>query len=250
MEAMSAKAKNMGVFYGVGVGPGDPELMTLKALTVLKAVQVIAVPMSSESASEGTSQALVIVRKALDLGDKDVLDLVFPMVRDRDALRRARELAASKVVEKLRNGLDVAFITLGDPMLYSTFGYLAPIVKERAPEATVRVVPGITSFSAAAGAMTMPLAEASEKMAILPAAYDLSEVEESLKGPFDTVVLMKVNRIFDRLLDLLCGMGLEDKAFFVARAGWPEEEVVTDIKSLRGRELDYFSTVIVKKGAR
>ncbi|MBI5902253.1 MAG: precorrin-2 C(20)-methyltransferase [Deltaproteobacteria bacterium] len=240
----------MGVFYGVGVGPGDPELMTLKALTVLKAAQVIAVPRSSEPRSEGSSQALAIVKKALDLGDKDVLDLVFPMVKDKDALRRARELAASRVVERLKSGLDVAFITLGDPMLYSTFGYLAPIVKDRAPGAAVRVVPGITSFSAAASAVATPLAEASEKIIILPAAYDITEIEENLKRPFDTVVLMKVNRIFDRLLDLLCSMGLEDKAFFVARVGWPEEEIVTDLKGLRGRDLDYFSTVIVKKGAR
>lgn len=242
--------KEMGVFYGVGVGPGDPELMTLKALSVLKAAPVIAVPRSSELQSEGSSQALAIVKKALNLGDKDVLDLVFPMVKDKDALRRARELAASRVIEKLKSGLDVAFITLGDPMLYSTFGYLAPIVKERAPDVAVRVVPGITSFSAAASVMMTPLAEASEKVVILPAAYDITEIEEYLKGPFDTLVLMKVNRVFDRLLDLLCAMGLEDRAFLVARAGWPEEEVVTDIKSLRGRELDYFSTVIVKKGAR
>ena len=245
---MKTAAKNMGVFYGVGVGPGDPELMTLKALRVLKAAQVIAVPMSSDTSSDGISQALVIVRKVMELGDKDILNLVFPMVKEKDALRRARELAASKVIERLNSGLDVAFVTLGDPMLYSTFSYLVPLVKNSAPGVEVRVVPGITSFSAAACALALPLAESSEKVIIIPAAYDISEIEECLEKPFDTVVLMKVNSIFDRLLDLLCSMGLDDKAFFVTRVGWPEQEVVTDLKSLKGRKLDYFSTVIVKKG--
>ncbi|MEK7773780.1 MAG: precorrin-2 C(20)-methyltransferase [Deltaproteobacteria bacterium] len=245
---MKTAAKKTGVFYGVGVGPGDPELMTLKALRVLKAAQVIAVPRSSDTSSGGSSQALVVVRKVMELGDRDVLELMFPMVKDEDALRKSRELAASKVMERLDSGLDVAFITLGDPMLYSTFSYLVPLVRNSAPGVEVRVVPGITSFSAAACALVMPLAESSEKIIIIPAAYDISEIEECLKKPFDTVVLMKVNRIFDRLLELLRVMGLEDKAFFVARVGWPEEEVVTDLKSLKGRKLDYFSTVIVKKG--
>jgi len=240
--------KPAGVFYGVGVGPGDPELLTVKAVNVLKAADVIAVPRSSDSSSDGLSQALLIAKRAVDLEGKELMELLFPMTKDKEALNSARREAAAKVAFALDSGRTVAFITLGDPMLYSTFSYLVPFVRELSPGAPVRVVPGITSYGAAASTVLKPLAEADEKVMIVPAAYDIDEVR-GLLGSVDTLVLMKVNRIFDRILDLLVSMGLDDRAFLVSRAGWPEEKVVTDIKSLRGSKLDYFSTLIVKKGS-
>ncbi|HXI09255.1 MAG TPA: precorrin-2 C(20)-methyltransferase [Thermodesulfobacteriota bacterium] len=239
--------KRPGTFYGVGVGPGDPELLTVKAVNVLKGADVIAVPRSSDSSADGLSQALQIAKRAVDLEGKDILELLFPMTKDWDALASARREAAAKVATELDSGRSVAFITLGDPMLYSTFSYLVPFVTELSPGAPVRVVPGITSFGAAASTVGAPLAEADEKVMIVPAAYDLGEVSGLLDSA-DTLVFMKVNRRFDRLLDLLVSKGLERKAFLVSRAGWPEERVVADIKKLRGVKLDYFSTLIVKKG--
>lgn len=239
--------KRPGTFYGVGVGPGDPELLTVKAVNVLRVADVIAVPRSSDSSADGLSQALQIAKRAVDLEGKDILELLFPMTKDADVLASARREAAAKVATELDSGRSVAFITLGDPMLYSTFSYLVPFVAELSPGAPVRVVPGITSFGAAASTIGAPLAEADEKVMIVPAAYDLGEVKGLLDSA-DTLVFMKVNRIFDRLLDLLVSKGLERKAFLVSRAGWPEERVVTDIKKLRGVKLDYFSTLIVKKG--
>lgn len=239
--------KPSGTFYGVGVGPGDPELLTVKAVNVLKSAQVIAVPRSSDSSSDGASQALLIAKQAVDLEGKELMELLFPMTKDKDALKSARREAGAKVALALDSGRSVAFITLGDPLFYSTFSYLLPFVRELAPGARVKVVPGITSYSAAVSTALVPLAEADEKVMIVPAAYDIDEVR-GLLDSFDTLVLMKVNRIFDRLLDLLVSTGLDDKAFLVSRAGWPEEKVVSDIKSLRGAKLDYFSTLIVKKG--
>lgn len=238
---------NAGTFYGVGVGPGDPELMTVKALNVLKGCPVIAVPRSSDSSSDGLSQAFSIIKKTVDLDGKKVMELLFPMTKDREALRASRERAASMVAEELKKGNDVAFITLGDPMLYSTFSYLVPFITGILPGAKVRVIPGVTSFSAAVSEAVIPLAESNERVIIIPAAYDIEEVKEAF-GTFETVVLMKVNNIFDRLIDLLTDIGLADKAVFVSRVGWPEQEIVRDIKSLKGRKLDYFSMVIVKKG--
>lgn len=240
--------KPAGVFYGVGVGPGDPELLTVKAVNVLKGADVIAVPKSTDSSSDGLSQALIIAKRAVDLEGKELMELLFPMTKDKDALDAARREAAAKVALSLDSGRTVAFITLGDPMLYSTFSYLVPFVRELSPGAPVKVVPGITSYGAAASTVLKPLAEADEKVMIVPAAYDIGEVR-GLLGSVDTLVLMKVNRIFDRVLDLLVSMGLDDRAFLVSRAGWPEEKVVTDIKSLKGTKLDYFSTLIVKKGS-
>lgn len=239
--------KPSGTFYGVGVGPGDPELLTVKAVNVLKGADVIAVPRSSDSSSDGLSQALLIAKQAIDLEGKELMELLFPMTKDKEALKSTRREAGAKVASALNSGRTVAFITLGDPMFYSTFSYLVPFVRELAPGAPVKVVPGITSYSAAVSTALVPLAEADEKVMIVPAAYDIDEVR-GLLDSFDTLVLMKVNRIFDRILDLLVSKGLDDKAFFVSRAGWPEEKVVSDIKSLRGAKLDYFSTLIVKKG--
>lgn len=233
-----------GIFYGIGVGPGDPELLTLKAFKVLSDSETIAVPRAS-SDGDGTSQALQIVKKALDVNGKDILELHFPMTKDREVLMSSRREAALRIADKLKT-TDVAFITLGDPMLYSTFSYLVPFLKEAVPDLKVKVIPGITSFCAASSALALPLAESDEKVIIIPAAYDMESVKEAI-AVADTVVLMKVNRSFDRILDLLISLGISEKAFFITRAGWPGEEVVTDIKTLKGRKLDYFSTLIVRK---
>ncbi|MBI1910471.1 MAG: precorrin-2 C(20)-methyltransferase [Deltaproteobacteria bacterium] len=235
-----------GTLYGVGVGPGDPELMTMKAFKVLSSSGAVAVPRASDSSSDGMSQALLIVKKAIDLNDKKILQLLFPMTKDKAVLKESRQKAVEEIAEELKAGQDVAFITLGDPMLYSTFSYLVPLLKEILPEAEVKTIPGVTSFSAGMSSAALPLAESNEKVIIIPAAYDVEEVKEHLKS-FDTLVLMKVNRIFDKLLDLLVELGLEENSIFISRVGWPEEKIVTDIKSLKGQKLDYFSMVIVKR---
>lgn len=234
-----------GIFYGIGVGPGDPELMTLKAARTLEACPVVAVP-SSETSSDGLSVAFSIAEKAVDLKGKEILKLSFPMTKDKEALKKARAVAADSIAGALKAGKDVAFITLGDPMLFSTFSYLVPLIAEKAgPE--VRMIPGITSFSAIASRAGLPLAEGDERVIIIPAAYDVEEVSEAL-SQFDTVILMKVNRIFDRLVDLIAGAGLEKNAILATRVGWPGERITADLKALKGSKIDYFSTVIIRKG--
>lgn len=239
--------KDYGIFYGVGVGPGDPDLMTVMAVNALKAADVIAVPRSSDFSSDGLSQAMLIARRAVDLEGKILMELRFPMTMDAVALNDARREAAARIVAELEQGRSVVFITLGDPMLYSTFSYLVPFVRELAPKATVKSVPGISSFCAAASTVLSPLVEAGEKLLVVPAVYDVDELRELLESS-ETVVLMKVNRKFDRIVDLLVEMGQDNNAVLVTRAGWPEEKVTTDIKSLKGASIDYFSTLIVKKG--
>jgi len=232
-----------GTFYGVGVGPGDPELMTLKAVKVIGSSAVLAIPRSEAGAE---SQALAIVRKAMRLDGKEILELSFPMTKDADALEASRRQAASLIAGRLISGQDVAFITLGDPLLYSTFSYLMPLVKELSPSSEIRSVPGITSFSAAASLVPTALAETDARVIIIPAAYDLERVKEALSYA-DTVVMLKVNRNIDKLVDLIKEAGLSKGAFFVSRAGWPEQEIVTDMEALRGRRPDYFSMLIVRK---
>ena len=233
----------VGTFYGVGVGPGDPELLTLKAINVIRGAGALAVP-RSEAGSE--SVALAIVRKAVDIDSKELVELPFPMTKDPSALLASRRQAATLISKRLERGADVAFITLGDPLLFSTFSYLVPFVKELSPGSQVRSVPGVTSFSAAASRLALPLAETDERVIIIPAAYELQKVREAI-GAAETIVLMKVNRAIDALIELLREAGLLERSTLVSRVGWPEEEVITDLAGLAGKRLDYFSTIIVKK---
>jgi precorrin-2/cobalt-factor-2 C20-methyltransferase len=230
--------------YAVGVGPGDPELITRKAERILRQVPVVMAP---TAVAGDASYALSIIEPLLDRGRQEVLERVFPMRKTGDAdLERFWEEAAAEVVARVQGGQDVAFITIGDPFLYSTFLYLHRIIRERHPEIPFQVVPGITSISAAAAAAGVPLGLAADRIAILPATYEDEELRRTF-ADFDTVVLLKINRVFDRVHSLLRELGLEENAVFVRRVGSPEEEVVRDLASLVGRKLDYLSLLIVKR---
>lgn len=243
---MRDMGKKRGILYGVGVGPGDPELMTMKAARILFESPVIAVP-ASDTASDGQSRAYQIASRAVSMEGKETLPLAFPMTKDASILEVARRKAASEIAGRLEAGLDVVFITLGDPMLYSTFSYLIPFVRAELPGLDVRVVPGVTSFCAAASVACVPIAEANESVVIIPAAYDLGILAAALDA-YDTVVIMKVNKKVDELVDLLESKGRLKSSVFATRVGWEGERVVTDLKSLRGARHDYFSTLIVKRG--
>lgn len=230
--------------YAVGVGPGDPELLTLKAVRVLRAADVVVAPTGQ---AEAASYALGIVAAHLDRTRQQVLERVFPMTRDEDALQPYWEATASEVAGHVRAGRAVVFVTIGDPLLYSTFLYLLRILRERHPEVAVEIVPGITSVGAAAAVAGIPLGMAAERLAILPATYEAGRLRQTLLE-FDCVVLMKVSRVFDRVYALLVDLGLERHGVFIRRVGSAQEEVVTDLASLVGKPLDYLSVLIVRKG--
>ncbi|MBI3755366.1 MAG: precorrin-2 C(20)-methyltransferase [Deltaproteobacteria bacterium] len=236
---------NIGMLYGVGVGPGDPELLTLKAVRALKAADVIAIPKSKE---ESDSIALSIVKRSVDLSNKETVELMFPMTKDKEVLIKARKEAAVILAHKLKQGKDVACITLGDPLFYSTFSYLIPLVREKLPQAEIKIIPGVSSVMASAAAAVMPLTEADEKLAVIPATYETEKLRDVLRD-FDTIVLMKVNKVFDKVLELLSELGLKDRAVFIERCGGENQRVVRNLEILRGERLDYLSMVIVKKWA-
>ncbi|NJC87829.1 MAG: precorrin-2 C(20)-methyltransferase [Desulfuromonas sp.] len=229
--------------YAVGVGPGDPELLTLKAARILRAADVIVAPTGQ---AEAASYALGIVAGHLDRDRQLVLERVFPMSRDEEELRPHWEATALEVAGHVRAGRTVAFVTIGDPLLYSTFLYLLRILRERYPEIAVEIVPGITSVGAAAAAAGIPLGMAAERLAILPATYEEEKLRQTLLD-FDCVVLMKISRVFDRVYALLTELGLERQGVFVRRVGSDQEEVVTDLAALVGQKLDYLSLLIVRK---
>lgn len=233
----------MAKIYAVGVGPGDPELLTRKAERIIRQAAVICAPTGQADAA---SYALSIVGELLDRSRQEIVVQLFPMSKDEEALAEFWETAASEVLAKVDAGLDVAFITIGDPLLYSTFLYLYRIFKRRRPDIQVEIIPGISSINAAAAAAGIPLGMAGERIAILPATYEDAELRRTMEE-FDTIVLMKVSRVFDRVYAILVELGLARSAVFIRRVGSDQEEVVFDLASLVGKPLDYLSMLIVKK---
>lgn len=233
----------MAKIYAVGVGPGDPELLTRKAERVIRSVPVICTPTGTADAA---SYALSIVEQFIDRNRQEVIVQLFPMKKDQAGLDEFWNAAAAQVADRITQGLDVAFITIGDPFLYSTFLYLYRIFMERYPDIPIEIIPGISSINAAAALAGLPLGMAAERIAILPATYEDDELRRTLTE-FDTVVLMKVNRVFDRVYALLTELGLAHQAAFVRRVGSNEQEVVLDLATLVGQKLDYLSMLIVKR---
>lgn len=236
-----------GKLYGVGAGPGAPDLLTLRAERVIQSCHVICLPASKS----GKSYAGSIIENLLDPRRQEILSIQFPMLRDPEQARPARERAAHQVLERLYAGHNVAFVTEGDPLLYSTFGYLLETVKRHHPAIPVEIVPGVSSITAAAATACLPLAAWDERIAIIPAAYALTHSEpgnlHTLLKVFDTIVLLKVNKTFNALLDVLRELDLIQNAVFVRRCSTDLEEVVFDLERLRDQSLDYFSLVIVRK---
>lgn len=236
-----------GRLYVVGIGPGDPELMTLKAVRILKEAPCIFVPKGRE---EGTSLALSIVQKTLSLDNKEIVEAYFPMKKtmgtaDTGELDIKWNETVDAVVSRLDRGMDAAFITIGDPAVYSTFFYLYDRLLERMPALNIEIVPGISSINAAAARAGLYLGLGNDRIAILPANY-LDGLQETLEK-FDTVVLMKVSTVFDTIRDTLIELGLAAGATYVARAGMEDERIRKDIRTVKEEDLNYFSLVIVRK---
>jgi precorrin-2/cobalt-factor-2 C20-methyltransferase len=231
------------VIYAVGVGPGDPELLTRKAERILRSVDVICAP---TGAAEAGSYALSIVEEFIDRSRQEVLVQLFPMLKDQQGLDPFWEEAADQVAERIAAGKDVAFITIGDPFLYSTYLYIHRILQSKYPDISIEIVPGISSILASSAVSGVPLGLGGERIAILPATYESEELKRTLEE-FDTVVLMKVNRVFDRVYSVLKELGREKGGVFVRRVGSADEEVHFDLESLVGKKLDYLSMLIVRK---
>lgn len=231
-----------GKIYGLGVGPGDPELLTLKAYRILKKVNLLCVP---KSRAEKQSLALSVIGKAVNK-EFEILELLFPMTHDHDVLKKHWDEATEKLVKELRRGKDAAFITIGDPMFYSTYAYVLHRIKEYHPEITIETVPGVTAFSACASLLNEPVTEGDEKLAVIPAVYGASAVKKAIRE-YENVILMKVNRLYDEIVVLLKEEKMLDKAVYISRCGHPEEFYTTELEKLVGKEKDYMSIIIIRK---
>ncbi|MCE5263612.1 MAG: precorrin-2 C(20)-methyltransferase [Deltaproteobacteria bacterium] len=236
-----------GTLYGIGIGPGDPELITIKGARLIAACRNLFVPKARTAAE---SVALDIARPLLAPGVR-VEELLFPMTADRSELSERWDAAAARVAAVLKAGEEACFLTLGDPLLYSTYIYLLRALRKIIPDLNAVTVPGITAYGAAAALTEFPVGEGRDPVTIIPAADDLADVRRALAAG-GTVVLMKIGKRLPELLDLLDGEGLLEKSVFVSRATMAAQRVETDLRRLRreGPEAGYLSIILVQAGKR
>jgi len=211
-------------FYGIGVGPGEPGLITLKALNALKEADIIFTPKASVKSD---SLARTIVEGLLPAGT-NFFELEFPMTKDVAELRRRYLRSARLIADNIKNGRPVAYLTIGDPLLYSTYIYLLRALAEVAPALTVETIPGIAAYSAIASRLGFSLAEKNERLCICPVPTGAGAMEElrSIIEMHDTIVIMKVAKRLIDVLALIEDMGLTASTAFGSRIGLPDEKVI------------------------
>ena len=232
----------MAIVYAVGVGPGDPELLTRKAERVLRSADVILAPVSNPS---DASVALSTIREFIDEGRQEIIVHQFPMTSDRLRLLAAWQGAAELIATHAEAGRSVAFITIGDPLFYSTFIYLLRILREQWPELPIEIIPGISRINAAAAEASLPLVEGDEKMVVIPATAGIEAIKAALET-YETVVLLKVKPLFQAIVELLRATGRELTTVFVERVGSDRQKVLTDFSAIAAHSPDYLSLMIIK----
>lgn len=236
----------VGILYGIGIGPGDPGLLTLKAKEVLDTVNTVFVPKAGD---EARSCARSIV-EAVSSRAKNFVELVFPMTKDRKRLESYWLAAARKIARELKRERLAAFVTLGDPFIYSTYIYLCQTLRKNFPDIELRTIPGISAFNAAAASSGLPLVKGNERMAVVPVTRDLRPLRKALKE-FDTVVLMKIGSKLNAVIRLLKETGLIKNSVLISRAGQAGEKIIknSELLALGSKpKLGYLSVIIVRRG--
>jgi len=222
----------MAKLYGIGVGPGDRELITLKAIRALRKVDLVVAPSSKGQKSTAYDIAKPYIKS-------DVMFMEFPMIYSKEDLRAKWEENAGKIEKLLDEGKDIAFITLGDPMTYSTYIYILERMKGRDAE----TIPGISSYSAAASELNIPVAKGGESFAVI-SSEDMSKISTAL-DMFDNVILLKVSKRYPDIVHLIKERSF--KGYMVVRCGLKGEEICYDLDKYAKKNVDYLSLIIAKK---
>lgn len=227
----------MGRLVGVGVGPGDPGLITLKALDVLTSAQRVFVPVG-DTDERGRAEAVILAH----VEECRVSRLRFALSKDAAERERSWDLAAREVVEAVRGDATVAFATLGDPNIYSTFTYLAAGVRSLDPKVEVETVPGITAMQDLAAKSGSVLVEGTERLALIPLTAGFDALRDVLES-FETVVCYKGGRDLPKVVEILRATDRAGRSVYGARLGLRDEEIVP-VHELGDRTGPYLSTVI------
>jgi len=238
-----------GTFYIVGVGPGDPQLMTLKAARILEKCNIWFVPSAFEN---GGSMALKIASGGVSREGKTILSHHFPMKQVHRGeepdpeIKSAWQEAAKTIMASLGDGQDVVFPTLGDPAIYSTGFYICETLQEYGSPFKIQIVPGVSAIGASSAVAALPLCLGDERLSVIPATFENERIRELLELS-DVVVFMKVYKVMERLVGLLEELGLVDNAVLVERCSLPDQRIWTDVRQAVGQNIHYFSTMVVRK---
>ena len=234
--------------FCVGCGPGDPELLTVKAVNTIKNAEIIFAPTAREGKP---SIALSVVERYVDKFAK-IVDLVFPMVKDRESLKDYWKRNADKIAAAVRTEKRVIYLTVGDPALYSTWIYIHRELQKNHSDIEIDIVPGIASIFAFAAQAKMSLAEGDETLAIVPACYDLDRVKQTANS-CDTVIFLKDGRYFDSVIEMLADVGFPDDSMIgIAQDVSVTGEIMkmsklSDLRGIKGNTEKYFSIMVAKK---
>jgi precorrin-2/cobalt-factor-2 C20-methyltransferase len=234
---------------GIGVGPGDVDLLTVKAVRAIQNADIIMCPASNENRP---SIAFTVVSPIIDQSkNQEIIKLIFPMTKDKDVLEATWKKNAKIMAETVLTGKNVVYLTVGDPFLYSTWIYMHKDLKENYPEMDVSVIPGIVSMFTFAAKVGVSIAEGAEKVAIIPSCYDLSSVKEIAKHS-ESMIFLKDGRYFDKVIEILKESGFpNDSIFAIGQDLGTENEIIR--KMTLGEVNDsslttkYFSILVVKR---
>ena len=234
MVTMNDSGCEMGVLYGIGVGPGDPELMTLKAVRMIGKMDIIAAP--GEDVKQTTAYNIA-VQAVPEMAGKELLPIRMPMVTDREIVAEYHRKGAEEIAEKLEEGKNIGFITLGDPSIYSTFSYIEKLVKEMGYRTAY--ISGVPSFCAAAAAVGIPLAEWEESLHIIPATHSPQKRLDD-EGNY---VLMKSGKRINEVKEMLRESGRD--AVMVENCGMPDEKRYNGVDCMPD-DAGYYTLIIAK----
>jgi precorrin-2/cobalt-factor-2 C20-methyltransferase len=226
----------IGRLHGLGIGPGDPELLTLKALRLMRAAPVVAYP----APETGDSFARIIVAEWLDQGQREIA-VRFPM-RPGPLPAAVYDAAAARLAQMLDRGDDIAYLCQGDPLFYGSF---AGILTRLAARYEVAVVPGVSSLTACAAATALPLVQRDETLSVIPASLPEAELARRL-ADIDAAAIIKLGRHFPKLRRVLADLGLLDGAIYVERASLPNQQVAL-LAAVDAASVPYFATALVRR---
>lgn len=232
---------NSAKLYAIGVGPGDPELLTLKAKRILEEVDILFIPYSQE---EKRSLAYSIVSEIIPRECK-IIKLYFPMSMDKAILQESWEKAAHTIKKTLGNGENAAYISLGDPLTYSTFTYILRVLEKEMSVLDLEIIPGISSYQALAARAKKALAEGNEKLLIIPALNSGDEIKKHM-NEFENIVCLKAGKTYAHIASLIEETDFPFYNFLASRIGFTDELVSENIKELN-QELDYLTSILLKK---
>ncbi len=233
----------------IGCGPGDPDLLTVKAVERIRNADAIFTPTSKEGKP---SIALSIARKYIDESSTSITNLIFPMIKDKDSLKLQWKINSRIIADAVHSGKNSVYLTVGDPSLYSTWNYIHKELKENYDDIDIEIIPGVPSFFAFAAQAKMSLVEADQTLGIVPACYDLDKIRRTVAS-CDSIIFLKDGRYFDSVIEILSETGFSDNSIITIAQDVSAENEILETKKLKELRKTknpvgkYFSIMVARK---